>query len=175
MSFLIEGFDRDISWKRFLRHANSRYLKHLLDAVKPQTLVEDLQRIINESDVTDWRKHFIQYPIISEKCCGIKRLIRYFDDKEILLLDTTMTSGYCQEYYSYAVYAALCQNGVGCRYIDSIGAFNEKYIVLDDESFSLNYVSKQFYMYDKNDEIVNEPRNFDEAIEKITELTGKNV
>src|SRR5690606_36045832 len=30
-SFLIEGFDRDISWKRFLRHSNAVYLKSLLD------------------------------------------------------------------------------------------------------------------------------------------------
>lgn len=174
-SFLIEGFDRDISWKRFLRHSNSRYLKLLLDEVKPESLVEDLQRIIDESSVADWRKHFIQYSAILEKRCGIKRLIRYYDDKDILLLDTTMTSGYCQEYYSYAVYAALCQKGVGCRYYDSVGAFNEKYVQLDDESFSLNYVNKQFYIYNESDEVIAEPQNFEEAVEKMTELSGVNI
>lgn len=174
-SFLIEGFDRDISWKRFLRHLNVGYLKQLLDVITSQTIKADLQRIIDGSDVTDWRKYIIQYPLILENCCGKRRLIRYYDEKEILLLDTTMTSGYCQEYYSYAVYAALLQKGIACRYIDSVGASNEKYVELVDKAFSLNFVNKQFYIYDQNDLVIAEPLDFDEALEKMSELAGVSI
>lgn len=173
--FLIEGFDRDISWKRFLRHENVSYLKQLLDGIKPQTIKADLQRIIDKSDVTDWRQYFIQYPLILEERCGKRRFIRFYDEKDILLLDTTMTSGYCQEYYSYAIYAALQQIGIACSYIDSVGALNEKYVELDDLGYSLNFVNKQFYIYDENNHIIAEPRDFDEALEKMSDLAGVSI
>jgi len=170
-SFLIEGFDRDISWKRYLRHQHIVYFKELLDQITPQSILVDLQRIIDNSGITDWRKHFIQYPLILEKTCGKRRLIRYYDETEILLLDTTMTSGYCQEYYSYAIYAALLQNGIACNYCHSIGAYNEKYVELTNTDFSLNFVDKQFYIYDQ-DAIIAELANFDEAVEKMIELAS---
>ncbi|PLT29820.1 DUF262 domain-containing protein [Peribacillus deserti] len=174
-SFLIEGFDRDISWKRFLRHEKVSFLKELLDEVKPQTITTDLQHIIDESDVTDWRQYIIQYPLILDKRCGNRRLIRFYDEQDILLLDTTMTSGYCQEYYSYAIYAALQQNGINCSYIDSVGAFNEKYVRINDMSYSLNFVDKQFVIYDRNDDVIAKPQGFDEALEKMSELAGVSV
>lgn len=174
-SFLIEGFDRDISWKRYLRHDKVRYLKQLLDAVKPQTIKEDLQRIINESNINDWRKYIIKYPLILKKRCGNRRLIRFYDEKDILLLDTTMTSGYCQEYYSYSIYAALQQIGIACSYIDSVGAFNEKYVELSHEGYSLNFVNQKFYIYNHDDHIIAETKDFDEALEKMTELAGVKI
>ncbi|MBJ8054821.1 DUF262 domain-containing protein [Bacillus cereus] len=174
-SFLIEGFDRDISWKRFLRHENVSYLKELLDEVELHSIQADLQRIINESDVMDWRRYFIKYPSILEERCGKRRFIRFYEDKDILLLDTTMTSGYCQEYYSYAIYAGLKQLGVACSYIDSIGALNDKYVQLGNGGYSLNFIEKQMYIYDENDHVIAEPQHFDEALEKMSELAGISI
>lgn len=166
-SFLIEGFDRDISWKRFLRHKNVVYLKLLLDQISPNTVKEDLEKIIAQHTVTDWRQYFIRYPQILQDCCGKKRFIRYNGEKDILLLDTTMTSGYCQEYYSYAVYAELKEQGIACTYYHSVGAYNEKYVELDDSGYSLNFVDKQFYVYDKNDKVVATTKDFDETVKTI--------
>ncbi|MGO4548084.1 DUF262 domain-containing protein [Paenibacillus sp. 2TAB23] len=174
-SFLIEGFDRDISWKRFLRHPNVGYLKQLLDDVTPSTIKADLQRIIDESDVTDWRKYFIKYPRILNECCGKRRFIRYYDEKHILLLDTTMTSGYCQEYYSYAIYTALLQNGIPCVYYNSVGAINPKYAKLANKANSLYFYNKQFYIFDHDEQVIAKPKDFNEALEKMSELASVNV
>ncbi|MDM5192620.1 DUF262 domain-containing protein [Bacillus hominis] len=174
-SFLIEGFDRDISWKRFLRHENVSYLKELLDEVELHSIQADLQRIINESDVMDWRRYFIKYPSILEERCGKRRFIRFYEDKDILLLDTTMTSGYCQEYYSYAIYAGLKQLGIACSYIDSIGALNDKYVQLGNGGYRLKFIEKQMYIYDENDHVIAEPQHFDEALEKMSELAGISI
>ncbi|WP_210367775.1 hypothetical protein [Bacillus sp. REN3] len=174
-SFLIEGFDRDISWKRYLRHDHVKYLKLLLDKVTPDTVEADLQQIIDNSKITDWRKYFIEYPIILKRQCGNKRLIRFHDEKNILLLDTTMTSGYCQEYYSYAIYAALKQKGVDCNYIDSVGAYNEKYVVLDHGGYTLDFNEEQFTVYDADENIIAVPTEFNEAIDKMCELAGISV
>ncbi|RJS61765.1 DUF262 domain-containing protein [Bacillus sp. PK3_68] len=106
-SFLTEGFDRDISWKRLLREENVCYLKDLFDVVDIHDIEASLQSIIENSDVEDWRRYFINYPMILNETCGSKRFIRYNDENEILLLESSATNGYCQEYYSYALHAAL--------------------------------------------------------------------
>jgi len=171
-SFLIEGFDRDISWKRFLRHNHISYLKQLLDKVNPDTVEGDLQKIIEESKVTDWRIYFIKYPLILEKRCGNKRLIRFRDENNILLLDTTMTSGYCQEYYSYAIYTALQQKGIACNYRDSVGAYNEKYVELDHGGYTLDFEDELFTICDADENIITELADFNEALDKMSELAG---
>ncbi|MRI66620.1 hypothetical protein GH885_09695 [Gracilibacillus thailandensis] len=174
-SFLIEGFDRDISWKRYLRHDHVRYLKQLLDKVTPDTVEKGLQQIIDESKVTDWRKYFIKYPLILAKKCGNKRLIRFHDENNILLLDTTMTSGYCQEYYSYAIYAALQQKGITCTYRESVGAYNEKYVELDQGGYTLDFDDEKFIVYDANENIIDKIEDFNEALDKMCELAGIDV
>ena len=166
-SFLIEGFDRDISWKRFLRHDNAIYLQQLLDCISPAKVEEDLETIVRQHTVTDWRRHFIQYPLILKECCGNKRFIRFKGEKDILLLDTTMTSGYCQEYYSYAVYSELQLQGIACKYEPSIGAYNDKYVDLEENGYSLNYVDELFYIYDKENEVVDTTSDFEEAVQKM--------
>lgn len=172
LCFVKEGFDRDTSWKRFFRHPKVRYLKQLLDEINVQSIENDLHRIINESDISDWRKYFIQNPLILEKCCGRNRLIRYYNDKSILLLDTTMTSGYCQEYYSYAIYAALLNKGIACKYEDSVGASNDKFVELKEKTIRLRFLDKHFYIYDSNNQVLAEILDFDEALETISELAS---
>lgn len=174
-SFLIEGFDRDISWKRFLRYENVKYLKPLLDKVTQDTVIEDLQQIIEDSKVTNWRQYFIKYPLILEECCGNKRLIRFHDDKNILLLDTTMTSGYCQEYYSYAIYSALQQKGVDCTYMHSIGAHNEKYVSFGHDGYILDFHAELFTIYDADKNIIAKLDDFNDSLDKTCELAGVSV
>lgn len=171
-SFLIEGFDRDISWKRFLRHNNVVYLVRLLQQISPDTVKEDLEKIIEQHTVTDWRQYFIRYPQILNDCCGNKRFIRFNGEKDILLLDTTMTSGYCQEYYSYAVYAELKKRGIMCSYHDSIGAYNDKYVELDHSGYTLNFVDEHFHIYDKDEALVTSTKDFDEAVLKMVDLAS---
>lgn len=171
-SFLIEGFDRDISWKRFLRHKKVVYLKMLLDQISSKTVIEDLEKIIAEHTVSDWRQYFIQYPRILKECCGNKRFIRYNGENDILLLDTTMTSGYCQEYYSYAIYAELKERDIDCVYRDSIGAYNEKYVELVNSGYTLDFVDEHYNIYDKNEELVTSTQDFDQAVQKMVDCAS---
>ncbi|MBM7577874.1 DUF262 domain-containing protein [Jeotgalibacillus terrae] len=171
-SFLIEGFDRDISWKRFLRDKNVSYLLLLLQQISPETVNEDLEKIIAHHTVTDWRQYFIQYPQILQECCGKKRFIRYNSEKDILLLETTMTSGYCQEYYSYAIYAELKERGIECTYYHSIGASNEKWVELNESGYTLTFVDEYFHIYNKDEELFASTKDFDEAVQKMIDCAS---
>lgn len=107
-SFLI-GIDRDISWKRLLRDNNEKrtILKQLIDRISISSLVEDLKEIVdNFIDSADWRYHFIKQPVIIGDN-GKSRLIRYYSEKDILILNSTTTSGYHKEYYSYSLFLKL--------------------------------------------------------------------
>ena len=107
-SFLIDN-ERDISWKRLLRDNNEKraYLKQLVDKVSVLNLTIDLQKIVDEfSDKNDWRYYFIkQFEMIS--ACGNQKLIRWDSEFDILLLGSTTTSGYHNEYYSYSLFIEL--------------------------------------------------------------------
>nr|WP_225908280.1 DUF262 domain-containing protein [Riemerella anatipestifer] len=111
-SFLIsKGRDlRDISWKRLLRDDSEqrKILKVLFDKINPSTLNEDLEKIIIDfSDKNDWRYYFIkQYEMI--ETCGEQKLIRKDSSGfDILLLGSSMTSGFHKEYYSYSLFKEL--------------------------------------------------------------------
>lgn len=83
-----------------------------------------------------------------------------------------MTSGYCQEYYSYAVYAELKERGIACSYQDSIGAYNDKYVELDHSGYTLNFVDEYFHIYNKNEVIVTTTKDFDEAVQKMVDCVS---
>lgn len=112
-SFLISTGrnERDISWKRLLRDDNKqrKVLKSLFNNINPMTLFQDLNKIVDEfSNKNDWRYYFIkQYEMINN--CGSQKLARFNDNNEfdILLLGSTMTSGFHKEYYSYSLFVEL--------------------------------------------------------------------
>jgi hypothetical protein len=110
-SFVINGKDRDISWKRLLRDNSTKrtYVSILMNQLNPKNIQQDLNNVIdsNKGKITDWRKYFIVYPEIMEYECGEKIFVRFSNPEDILLLWTTRTSGYCSEYYSYAFYCEL--------------------------------------------------------------------
>jgi hypothetical protein len=112
-SFLISKGrnERDISWKRLLRDDNKqrKVLKSLFDNINQTSLIQDLEKIVATfSNKNDWRYYFIkQYEMIAN--CGSQKLVRFNDNNEydILLLGSTMTSGFHKEYYSYALFMEL--------------------------------------------------------------------
>lgn len=143
-SFLTEGFDRDISWKRLLREENVSYLKDLFDVLDITNLEASLQIMIENSDVEDWRRYFIQYPLILNETCGSKRFIRYNDENDILLLERSATNGYCQEYYSYALYAALQERDIESDYYYSLGRDGEKYVKVSKLGWNIFFREGKF-------------------------------
>ena len=112
-SFVINGYDRDISWKRLLRDSGEKRhcVKELLKKIEHDNIKESLENVIGEKkeQIDDWRKYFIIYPQIMENECGKDCCIRITnnDKNDILLLLTTRASGTCKEYYSYALYREL--------------------------------------------------------------------
>jgi hypothetical protein len=112
-SFVVNGKDRDISWKRLLRDSSPgrSYVKDLLEQLNPKDIIQGLNNVIDnyKDKITDWYRYFISYPEIM-KNCGEKVFIRFSNAKDILLLLSSRTSGYCSEYYSYAFYCELRQN-----------------------------------------------------------------
>jgi len=142
-SFLIY-IDRDISWKRLLRDDNGKrrnYVKELLDDINIQTIVEDLQKIIDDFKTEDWRTNFIKFPDIIKQC-GIKKFIRFKSKgDDILLLEQTMTSGYHREYYSYSLKLKLEEMGNTVRYVKDRSVEYEKYISsINGKEIHISYV-----------------------------------
>ncbi|MBF8965473.1 hypothetical protein I0P70_19645 [Pontibacter sp. FD36] len=140
--------DRDISWKRLLRDNSKErgYVKALLDAVEAPTLTSDLNLIIENYKNDDWKKYFIKFPSII-KACGSRRLIRWNNEHDILLLKST-TSGYHKEYYSFALYLRLKKEQQEPTYQSQRSVDYAKCIsTLNDHKLSLSYApNKQVYI-----------------------------
>ncbi|MBM7839805.1 hypothetical protein JOC54_003085 [Alkalihalobacillus xiaoxiensis] len=143
-SFLTEGFDRDISFKRLLREENNQFVKTLIEQINQQAVEASLHTIIHQGNVTDWRRYFIHYPRILEETCGRKRFIRFADENNILLLRHTATSGTCQEYYSFALYAALKEKDIDCSYIGSAGRSGYKYVYFPKSEWQIYFEENAF-------------------------------
>lgn len=110
-SFLID-LDRDIGWKRLLRDDSVQrsYVKELFDNVEASQIETDLQRIVDKSKVNDWRRYFIEFPEMIQKC-GYYKFIRWGSPDNILLLERTQTNGKHREYYTYALSIRLREMG----------------------------------------------------------------
>ncbi|MDZ4712743.1 MAG: DUF262 domain-containing protein [bacterium] len=126
-SFLVDK-DRDISWKRLLRDNNDKrkVLKSLFDSINTTYLNQDLRTVIgNFNDKGDWRYHFIKHPEIFKQC-DKNKLIRWIDEKDILLLGSSTTAGYHSEYYSYSLYLDLKGKIDNAKYNPQQGKENPK-------------------------------------------------
>lgn len=133
--FLIDGFDRDISWKRLLRDKGDKrtYVKDLLDLLDLNQVEASLQQLITNHQVTDWYRHMIDYAGILETAIGKKRFFRQTWDGRRLLLKEKRTSSYSYEYEMYALYEALRQhiNPSHLTIIDSAGEAKEKNVTVE--------------------------------------------
>lgn len=109
--FLINGFDRDISWKRLLRDKGHKrmYVKCLFDALNVAQVEKNLQHLIRNHQVKDWYRYMIDYKGILETAIGQKRFFRKTWSGRRLLLRAKQTNGYSYEYEMYALYEALSE------------------------------------------------------------------
>ena len=176
-SFLIDN-ERDISWKRLLRDNNEKraYLKQLVDKVSVLNLTIDLQKIVDEfSDKNDWRYYFIkQFEMIS--ACGNQKLIRWDSEFDILLLGSTTTSGYHNEYYSYSLFIELkTQNRLtDISYYPQRSVNDWKFFELNYNQIAFDCNSSKYVCTQNNDwynkqEFENRNSVFDYIIELNTE------
>lgn len=118
-SFLIDK-DRDISWKSLLRddnwddkgHRRRLYVKDLFDDPNfdATNVRSSLIKIVELSDIQDWRKHFIESADVL-RYLGAKRYIRWVNEDLIYLLEKVRMSGPHAEYYSYAFYCKYLTKG----------------------------------------------------------------
>lgn len=144
-SFLINN-DRDIGWKRLLRDGNEErrnFVKQLLDDISIDTLENDLLAVINAYDEDEWLWYVVKRPGIIE-ACGWKKYIRYYDENNILLLDSSTTSGYHKEYHSYALYLKLIELGNKVTYQPQRSIEYEKYISnINGKAVRISFVWEQ--------------------------------
>jgi len=176
-SFLINN-NRDISWKRLLRDNNEerKVLKSLFDKINPMTLIEDLSMVVEGfSDKNDWHYYFVkQFEMID--ACGNQKLIRFNRNNEddILLLGSTMTSGFHKEYYSYSLYIEL-KNKISLdenSYKPQKSIEYWKYFELNGRQVAFDCKSKK-YFWTQNFDWENRIE-FENREKAILELTGEN-
>lgn len=178
-SFLINGFERDISWKRLLRDDSTQrtVLKLLMDDIFDyENLGTSLQTIIESANVTDWRQYFISYPDIINQC-GFNKFIRYEDGEDILLLEKLQTNGTHREYYTYALYCELKRRGNTASYVTASGVEYTKYISsINKKKIELTYNFFKSKAYCVEWEDAEEPRlHFDNMQEVIQLLIDNNI
>ena len=106
-SFLI-NFDRDISWKRFLKRdknhsLHSDIIKQIFNELNVNALASSLEPIINSYAGTDWRNRFIQTPQLFEYL-GPKRYVRKNSSHGFVLFKGERLSGAHAELYSYSFF-----------------------------------------------------------------------
>lgn len=140
-SFLINGFDREISWKRLLRNPIEQrvYVKELMDKIDVKIdLNEQLLSIISMAKVDDWRKFMVNFQGVIE-ACGSRKLFRFNNENDILLLRKTQTNGAHSEYYTYSLYLQLLEMGIDCTYYEANSVEEEKYVSIKNVKECLIY------------------------------------
>jgi hypothetical protein len=176
-SFLISKGrnERDISWKRLLRDDNTqrKVLKSLFDNINPTTLIQDLEKIVEDFyDKNDWRYYFVkQFEMIDS--CGSQKLARFNDNNEfdILLLGSTMTSGFHKEYYSYSLFVELTSKLLlnESLYKDQKSVDYWKYFELNGQQISFDSKTKKFVWTQNNN--WDNKQEYDDRNKAISELT----
>lgn len=106
-SFLI-NFDRDISWKRFLKRdknysLHSDIIKHIFNELDADNLESSLETIKNSYAGTDWRNRFIQTPRLFNYLGG-KRYVRQSSSHGFVLFSGERMSGAHAELHSYSFF-----------------------------------------------------------------------
>ncbi len=106
-SFLI-NFDRDISWKRFLKRdknpkAHSDIINQIFNELDASNLASSLETIKNSSAGTDWCNRFIQTPRLFNYL-GAKRYVRKNSSHGFVLFSGERMSGAHAELYSYSFF-----------------------------------------------------------------------
>jgi len=106
-SFLI-NFDRDISWKRFLKRdknhsEHSRIIKEIFNELDMTKINSSLETIKENYKETDWKSRFIQTPKLFNYL-GAKRYVRKNSSHGFVLFSGERMSGAHAELYSYSFF-----------------------------------------------------------------------
>lgn len=106
-SFLI-NFDRDISWKRFLKRdknhlVHSEIINQIFNEIDINNLHSSLEMIINNYTNSDWRIRLIQTPKLF-KYLGAKRYVRKSSSHGFVMFSGERMSGAHTELYSYSFF-----------------------------------------------------------------------
>jgi hypothetical protein len=107
-SFLI-NFDRDISWKRFLKRdknhsLHSEILNQIFNALDVNNINSSLESIKGNYKYMDWKSRFIQTPRLFEYIKNGKRYIRKNSAHGFVLFSGERMSGAHAELYSYSFF-----------------------------------------------------------------------
>jgi len=107
-SFLI-NFDRDISWKRFLKRdknhvLHSDIIKQIFNELDVNNLTASLETIKSSYNDSDWRDRFIQTAKLFEYINKGKRYVRQNSAHGFVLFSGERMSGAHAELYSYSFY-----------------------------------------------------------------------
>lgn len=128
---------RDISWKRLLKETGNKsseyfekkcnYLKELFDDVDVVNIEDSLKEIIKNHDSKDWRKDFIENPILMKK--SKEKYLKFFDNENIYVLRVSKYNKYADpEVKSILLKEKMLKNGfeekdVELGYIDSLNQY----------------------------------------------------
>ncbi|WP_405350438.1 DUF262 domain-containing protein [Nonlabens sp. Asnod3-H03] len=130
-SFVTNGTSREISWKALLKKDTyqRKHLGELFEFLDENKKIElQLDSIIENSDVKDWRQGFIEYPEILRKC-GTNLYMRFINEQDILLLSKNQTNGLHHEYFTYYLECKLNEIGVLTDYQTANAADEYKGII----------------------------------------------
>jgi hypothetical protein len=135
-SLLIDK-DRDLSWKRLLREAANKssdffqsklaIIKSLFDDLDRNDLEKSLRLIIQNHSANDWRKDFIENPIIISK--SYRKYFKFFDNNDIYILRKSKYNKYADpEIKSLLLKERMLKNGFADKdielgYIDSLNQY----------------------------------------------------
>ena len=100
-SFIINGRERDISWKRLLKETGNRkseywetkvsYFKRLIDKIDIENIEDSLKEEIRNHNCNGWRKDFIEHPIVWK--LTKRYFVKFYDDpQDIYILRKTKYS-----------------------------------------------------------------------------------
>jgi hypothetical protein len=178
-SFLINGNDREISWKRLFRSDNRVLLKDLFDQVDINDIEDNLESLIENYEIDedeDWPYFFIKYPEILSTT-GKNKFIRWYSNDNILLLEKTQLNGMHREYWTFAIYCELKEKGYDVEYHpDAIEDYDSKYIssINGKEIFITYFPDGDYEGYWIESDLVEggeiKLENHDEVIEYIENL-----
>lgn len=120
-SFLKNGFERDLSWKRLLRGSESgndvskvtekrAYLKEVMDDLDLQDIEASLKKIIESSgSIDEWRRMLVDQPQMFGYCKD--RFIRRLENDEVIyLMKRKQTNGAHLELRTYHLYLSLLKS-----------------------------------------------------------------
>lgn len=128
---------RDISWKRLLKETGNKsngyyekkcnYLQELFDDIDVMNIEDSLKEIIKNHDCKDWRKDFIENPILMKK--SKEKYLKFFDNENIYVLRVSKYNKYADpEVKSILLKEKMLKNGfvdkdVELGYIDSLNQY----------------------------------------------------